>query len=96
MSLSKLRKYLLLVAVLGLLLPGLAFSGGKSDEEEIKIEADGLVICPEPRPQICTMDYVPVCAQLQDGSFKVYSNGCSSCSDPAVVGYRDGECTEKK
>ena len=96
MTLSNLRKYLLLVTLMTLMLPVLAFSGGTTEEVDVKIEADGLIVCPEPRPQICTMDYVPVCAQLQDGSFKVYSNGCSSCSDPAVVGYRAGECTEEK
>lgn len=96
MYLSHLRKYLLLVTLMTLMLPVLAFSGGTTEEVDVKIEADGLIVCPEPRPQICTMDYVPVCAQLQDGSFKVYSNGCSSCSDPAVVGYREGECTEEK
>ena len=51
-----------------------------------------MVTCPEPRPEVCTQDYQPVCAQLEDGSFKTYSNGCNACSDPAVVGYRDGAC----
>lgn len=93
-----LRGQLLIVAgvITTLLLPLPAFSGGSTAAEEIKIEADGLIICPEPRPQICTMNYLPVCAQLQDGSNKVYSNGCSSCSDPNVVGYRDGECPAEK
>ena len=48
--------------------------------------------CTEPRPQVCTQDYRPVCAELQDGNFKTFSNGCSACSDPAVTGYRDGAC----
>jgi hypothetical protein len=51
-----------------------------------------MVPCTEPRPQVCTQDYRPVCAELQDGSFKTFSNGCSACSDPAVTGYRDGAC----
>jgi hypothetical protein len=60
--------------------------GGKagSDQE--------MVACPEVRPQICTHEYRPVCAQLQDGSLKTYSNGCTACSDPAVSGYREGAC----
>lgn len=82
--------------ITALLLPLPAFSGGSAPEEEIKIDVDDLVICTEPRPQICTMDYKPVCGQLQDGSFKTYSNGCGSCSDPEVVGYRDGECVAEK
>jgi hypothetical protein len=51
-----------------------------------------MAACTEPRPQICSQDYRPVCAVLQDGSFKTYSNGCSACSDPAVTGYREGAC----
>jgi len=50
------------------------------------------VSCPEPRPQICTQDYHPVCAVRQDGSYKTYANGCSACSDPEVTGYREGAC----
>ena len=51
-----------------------------------------MVACTEPRPQVCTQDYRPVCAVRQDGGFNTYSNGCSACSDPAVTGYRDGTC----
>jgi len=51
-----------------------------------------MVSCPEPRPQICTQQYRPVCAKLQDGGFKTYSNGCSACTDPSVTGYREGAC----
>jgi len=51
-----------------------------------------MVACPEVRPQICTHEYRPVCAQLQDGNLKTYSNGCTACSDPAVTGYREGAC----
>ena len=51
-----------------------------------------VVACKEPRPQVCTQDYRPVCALLQDGSFKTFSNGCNACSDPAVTGYREGAC----
>ena len=83
-------------AITTVLLPLPAFSGGPAPEEESNIGVDDLVICTEPRPQICTMDYKPVCGQLQDGSFKTYSNGCGSCSDPEVVGYREGECAADK
>ena len=48
--------------------------------------------CPELRPEMCTMDYNPVCGQLSDGSFKTYSNGCNGCSDSKVIGYSQGEC----
>lgn len=51
-----------------------------------------MVACTETRPQVCTQDYRPVCALLQDGNFKTYANGCNACSDPAVTGYREGAC----
>ena len=94
-----------LIANMGMLSP--AFSGGPGPENnptsanstpqaENNIETSALVICPEPRPQMCTMEYRPVCAQQADGRFKTYSSGCTSCSDPTVVGYRDGACEEEK
>ena len=51
-----------------------------------------VTICKPPRPQICTMDYNPVCAKLKSGHQKTYSNGCSSCSDPNVIEYVDKAC----
>ena len=52
--------------------------------------------CADPRPEICTMDYTPVCGQLRDGTEKTYSNGCSACSDIAVESYRPGACEEQQ
>jgi len=63
-----------------------------SSPSQINSTSEGLTLCPESRPEVCTMEYRVVCAQLQDGSFKEYSNACSSCSDANVVGYRDGSC----
>ena len=51
-----------------------------------------LIPCPEPRPQVCTQEYRPVCAKLSDGCFKTYANGCTACMGPAVTGYREGGC----
>jgi len=50
--------------------------------------------CEEPRPQVCTMDYRPVCANLADGGVKTYSNGCSACGDAAVSSWTEGACPE--
>ena len=50
--------------------------------------------CEEPRPQVCTMDYRPVCASLADGSVKTYSNGCSACGDASVSSWTEGACPE--
>ena len=51
-----------------------------------------LILCEEPRMQICTREYNPVCATMQDGSTKTGSTGCTACSDPEVVGYKMGAC----
>jgi alkaline phosphatase D len=64
---------------------------GELRNSKIPIEKQ-LIACPDPRPQVCTREYRPVCAQLQDGSLKTYSNGCSACTDPEVTGYHDGAC----
>jgi len=50
------------------------------------------ILCEEPRPELCTMEYVPVCGKLIDGNLKIYSNGCSACSDKKVIGYKSGPC----
>lgn len=55
-----------------------------------------LVVCKDPRPQICTMQYDPVCARIGEGDaaeWKTYASGCSACGDPQVSAYRPGgEC----
>jgi hypothetical protein len=53
---------------------------------------DGFINCGENRPEICTMEYVPVCAELDDGTRKTYSNACSACSDKDVVRYQINPC----
>ena len=51
-----------------------------------------LTPCTDPRPQVCTMNYLPVCGQTAGGEAKTYSNGCGACSDPNVIGYSKGAC----
>ncbi len=59
--------------------------------------------CTDPRPQICTREYRPVCATKDSGircvttpcpsTKKVtYSTGCVACSDSKVFGYVMGAC----
>jgi hypothetical protein len=49
-------------------------------------------ICREPRPEMCTQQYDPVCGQFIRGGSQIYSNWCSACSDKAVESYVPGEC----
>jgi hypothetical protein len=79
-----------------LVLPAvLTVSCATSSDEKNDINEPGaldLILCEEPRPQICTREYNPVCATLNNGSTKTGSTGCTSCSDPEVVGYKMGAC----
>ena len=54
----------------------------------------GATVCEDPRPEVCTMDYRPVCGTLRDGSKKTYSNGCGACADAEVVSWVENECPE--
>ncbi|WP_299180784.1 hypothetical protein [uncultured Neptuniibacter sp.] len=49
-------------------------------------------ICDSPRPQICTMDYRPACGYKEKAAPETYSNLCSACADPVVVGATEGTC----
>lgn len=79
-----------LVAVAGVLVA--CNSGPTHSNKEMSTRIEGLQLCPQERPQICTMDYRPTCAHLDNGRRKDYSNPCSACSDPAVVGVFQGAC----
>ena len=52
----------------------------------------GMSACGEPRPQVCTLDYRPVCGQLTSGETRTYGNACMACGDRAVIGSFEGEC----
>jgi len=49
-------------------------------------------LCKEPRPEICTREYAPVCGKLIDGSQRIYSTGCSACADKKIIGYKSNPC----
>ncbi len=67
-------------------------SGPSHSNKQMSARVEGLELCPQERPQVCTMDYRPTCAHLDNGRRKDYSNPCSACSDPAVVGVFKGAC----
>jgi len=89
----KLLRSLLLVS-----LSLLSIACATTVDEKSNINEPGaldLILCEEPRPQICTREYNPVCGTLQDGSTKTGSTGCTSCSDSDVVGYKLGVCVKE-
>ena len=50
------------------------------------------VKCENPRPQICTMIYKPVCGISKSGAKKTYASACTACSDENVVAFEKEEC----
>lgn len=77
---------------------GIAVGCAKSPAATEKADISaGFAACVEPRPEVCTMQYDPVCGKMTDGSSKTYSNACVACSDHLVTGYLKGACaTEGK
>ncbi len=80
----------------------------EADNGTALVGPTGFVACtPEQRNVgACTMDYTPVCAQVDNGircikapcpstGNKTYSNACGACSDPNVIGYTPGACAEE-
>jgi hypothetical protein len=61
-------------------------------QNSISRKSEGLVPCEDPRPEVCTREYRPVCAEVADGSLRTYPNGCDACADKAVRAYRPGAC----
>lgn len=81
---SPARSAIILVSLAGL------FSGCASDSSSA--ELSNLTRCPDQRPQMCTREYNPVCAQLADASTRTYATGCTACADASVIGWVAGEC----
>lgn len=59
------------------------------------VTPDDMTLCVDPRPEICTMEYAPVCGYTDSGQ-KTYASGCTACSDKTVIGYIQGECESDK
>ena len=76
-------------AAMLLLLTGL-LSGCAGDPTSAQLR--DLTPCPNERPQMCTREYNPVCAQLADKSMRTYATGCTACADSSVIGWVAGEC----
>jgi len=52
------------------------------------------VECQEPRPEICTRHFKPVCGVFSEGGSKTYSNDCTACADKSVKGFNLGQCAQ--
>jgi len=44
---------------------------------------------------VCTMEYMPVCANLAAGGTATYPSGCNACADIAVASWVDSPCEEE-
>jgi len=66
--------------------------GALENRTEVPEKRSDLSYCSEPRPQICTMIYKPVCGFDKNDQSKTYASDCTACSDSEVVAYRKGEC----
>ena len=69
----------------------LALSGCSSPPPETSLSqpSQPQPACPEPRPQVCTMEFNPVCGELLAGGYREYSSPCNACADDAVVDFSD-------
>ena len=67
----------------------IAFSASACSTTKKKVN---LMKCPDERPEMCTMQFDPVCGILNDDTRKTFSNACSACANKLVIGYQQGEC----
>ena len=91
----------ILAAALALGVATTGCAGGAANQEQPNPKGPAITACTQPRPEICTQEYDPVCA-LRDAAglcvsvpcdsatWRTYANACTACSDPKVLGYRPG------
>jgi hypothetical protein len=89
-----------------LVLSCIAFTGCAKGQVQAE-KAEAQIACASPRPEMCTKEYMPVCASEDTGircvttpcpsvESKTYGNACDACSNPKVTGYRPGSCADSK
>lgn len=77
---------------------------GTSDRFVYLFRKPSAVTCSEPRSQMCTREYRPVCATVDTGvrcvsapcpeaqAERTYANACSACADAKVIQHVPGAC----
>ena len=75
-----------------LITPVLMIAGCTQPDADNVQKAPNRTLCTDPRPQICTREYNPVCATRTDGSSQSYATGCTACADTKVISYVPGAC----
>ncbi|WP_439108140.1 hypothetical protein [Congregibacter sp.] len=61
----------------------------------VEPEAPLFTSCEEPRPQVCTMIFAPVCATNAAGETSTHASGCNACADDQVATSVEGACDEE-
>ena len=56
------------------------------------IDPEGMTLCGTPRPQVCSMEYDPVCGHTENGKSESYASACMACSDSSITAYTAGNC----
>lgn len=84
------------VVIFAVFLTACGFGGRSEPAPVVNASAGtaGATACSEPRPQVCTMEWAPVCATTLAGASKQYASSCNACADDQVTGYRNGECAQ--
>ena len=78
----------------------------KKPTPEVATPSGTYTKCNNPRPEICTREFRPVCAKVDTGvrcvttpcpssENKTYSNTCTACTDPKVYGFWKNACAEE-
>lgn len=85
-SISSLRVAFVLLSCVGVA------AVASAQEPQPRLTVPEEKFCTDPRPEMCTEDYRPVCGFTKDGVHRTYSNACFACAKTDVVRYTMGKC----